>query len=84
VFRVPSAGKLTVVWTVTVSARELAIARFTARYRQAGTSAVTIRLTAAGRRLLEAKRSIAVHARLSFAPVNQTAAIRQREFTLST
>lgn len=82
-FRVPGAGRLTVVWTVTSDGRRLTVASFSARYLRTGTAEVTVRLNTAGKRLLELKRSIVVNARLSFAPLHHALATRERVVTLT-
>lgn len=83
-FAAPGAGTLTIVWTTTLGGRKLTLARFAARYPRSGTSHITIKLTSAGRKLLETERRLMVNARTSFAPVRQRITTQQHEFTLAT
>jgi hypothetical protein len=68
-FHAPAAGLLNVrLWKpATRRTRTIVVATAAMTFRRAGTSAVKLRLTKAGRRLLEHDRRVSLHVQTSFA-----------------
>jgi hypothetical protein len=82
VLNAPSAGTLTITWTLARAGRVLTLARGSLRFTIAGTAQITVRLTAAGRSVLAAGSPIDVLARGVFRPAGARALSASRRLTV--
>jgi hypothetical protein len=83
-FDAPTAGQLTLRWTAVDGKRRVTLVTATTRVTRPGMTRITVRLTAAGRALLQhrAHRSLRVRASASFRPVGGARTVRTGAFTL--
>jgi hypothetical protein len=83
-FDAPSAGRLTLRWTAVDGKRHVTLVTATTRVRRPGMTRITVRLTAAGRALLQhrAHGSLRVRASARFRPVGGVTTVRTGAFTL--
>jgi hypothetical protein len=82
-FAAPAAGSLAITWYHTTRGKLVSIATGAARFDSSRTTKVTIKLNAAGRRLLKRAKRVKLIAKGSFTPAGTKAVTAQRRFTIT-